>query len=58
MLAGGELRGLWRLAKKGRRLQVTVEALAGLPADELAAEAERLAPFRAADSCSVTFDAV
>ncbi len=49
MLVAGEVSGLWRAAKKGRRLLVTVEPLRELTAseqDELAAEAERIAPFR------------
>ena len=53
VLAGGEVAGTWRPAKKGKRLVVTVEPLS--PAalrgrdEALAAEAERLAPFRGAD---------
>jgi hypothetical protein len=51
VLAAGEVAGLWRPSKKGKRLVVTVEPLT--PAlrdreDELAAEAGRLAPFRGA----------
>jgi hypothetical protein len=52
VLADGEVAGLWRPAKKGRRLVVTVEPLVPAlkrRADELAAEAERLAPFRGAE---------
>jgi hypothetical protein len=52
VLADGEVAGLWRPAKKGKRLVVTVEPLApGLKQreDELGAEAERLAPFRGAE---------
>ncbi len=58
VLAGGEVAGLWRPAKKGRRLRVTVEALGELPRDELFEEAERLAPFRGAEAVEVTVDAV
>jgi Winged helix DNA-binding domain len=51
VLAGGEVRGLWRAAKKGKKLLVTVEPLGELQGsvkEELAAEAERIAPFRGA----------
>jgi Winged helix DNA-binding domain len=57
VLAGGEVAGLWRPAKKGRRLRVTVEALGKLPRAELVEEAERLAPFRGAEAADVTVDA-
>jgi Winged helix DNA-binding domain len=53
VLADGEAAGLWRAAKKGRKLVVTVEPVGRLEAaakDELAAEAERIAPFRGADT--------
>jgi DNA glycosylase AlkZ-like len=53
VLAGGEVRGLWRAAKKARKLVVTVEPLGKLTsstADELAAEADRIAPFRGAET--------
>jgi hypothetical protein len=53
VLVAGQVAGLWRPAKRGKRLQVTVEPLAELTAaakDELAAEAERIAPFRGAGS--------
>jgi hypothetical protein len=52
VLAGGEVRGLWRGAKKGRKVVVTVEPLGKLTSsatDELAAEADRIAPFRGAE---------
>jgi len=56
VLADGVLAGTWRPAKKGKRLVVTVEllgrALRGRD-DELAAEAERLAPFRGAERSAV-----
>ena len=53
VLVSGEVAGLWRPAKKGKQLVVTVEPLGDLsPAarDELAAEADRLPPFRGAES--------
>lgn len=51
VLADGEVAGLWRPAKKGRKLVVTVEPVGRLDAaakDALADEAARLAPFRGA----------
>ena len=51
VLVDGEVRGLWRAAKKAGKLLITVEPLGELTAsatDELAAEAERIAPFRGA----------
>ena len=53
VLVCGEVAGLWRSAKKGKRLVVTVEPLGDLAAaakDELAAEAERITPFRGAEA--------
>jgi hypothetical protein len=53
VLVAGEVAGLWRPVKKGKRLLVTVESLGDLAApakDELAAEVERTAPFRGADT--------
>ena len=58
VLADGELAGLWRPAKKGKRLLVTVEPFAGAlrgREEALAAEAERLAPFRGAQTGEVAF---
>ena len=58
VLADGSIAGLWRPAKKGRRLVVTVEALdPGLRerAGALTEEAERLAPFRGAQGAALTF---
>ena len=52
-LVDGELAGLWRPRKKGKRLVVELEPLRRLSAGErdgLAAEAERLAPFRGAET--------
>lgn len=56
VLVAGEVRGLWRAAKKGRKLLVSVEPLGELSAsteDELAAEAERLAPFRGVETAEL-----
>lgn len=53
VLAGGQVRGLWRAAKKGGKLVVTVEPLGRLTAsarDALATEAERVAPLRGAQT--------
>jgi winged helix DNA-binding protein len=53
VLVDGEVAGLWRPAKKGRKLVVTVEPIEKIePAakDRLAAEAERIAPFRGAET--------
>lgn len=52
VLVAGGIGGLWRPAKKGGKLVVTVEPLGRLTKaarEELAAEAERIAPFRGAD---------
>ena len=51
-LVDGEVAGLWRPRKKGKRLVVELEPLRRLTAPEreaLAAEAEHLAPFRGAE---------
>ena len=56
VLVDGEVAGLWRPAKKGRKLVVTVEPLGKLNAaakDELAAESERIAPFRGAETAEL-----
>ena len=56
VLAWGEPAALWRPAKKGKRLVVTVEPLARLTSaakDELAVEADRIAPFRGAESAQL-----
>ncbi|MGH2839667.1 MAG: DNA glycosylase AlkZ-like family protein [Solirubrobacteraceae bacterium] len=56
VLISGEVGGLWRPAKKGRTLLITVEPFGKLTPsakDELAAEAERIAPFRGADTAEV-----
>jgi Winged helix DNA-binding domain len=52
VLVDGDVRGLWRLAKQGKKLVVSVEPIGGLTASskaDLSAEAERLAPFRGAE---------
>lgn len=51
VLVAGEISGLWRPSKKGSKLLVTVEPFGELAAaekDALAAEADRIAPFRGA----------
>jgi len=56
VLVSGEVGALWRLAKKGRKVVITVEPLGRLTPsakDELAAEAERIAPFRGVDTAEV-----
>jgi Winged helix DNA-binding domain len=58
VLVNGEILGLWRPAKKGKRLVVTVKAIGKLSKatkDELAAEAERLAPCRGAETAELRF---
>jgi hypothetical protein len=56
-LLDGKVAGLWQPANKGRELVVTVEPLTSRAlrsrADELAAEAERLAPFRGAEHSAI-----
>ena len=56
VLVHGEVAGLWRSSKKSGKLLVTVEPLGKLSRtakDELAAEAERIAPFRGAGSAEL-----
>jgi len=56
VLASGEIAGLWRPAKQGRKLVVTVEPLGALTSaaqDELVAEAQRIAPFRGAQTAEL-----
>lgn len=58
VLIDGEVAALWRAAKKGKRLVVTVEALRRLDRateDALADEADRLAPFRGATTAEVVY---
>jgi hypothetical protein len=52
VLDRGVLAGTWRPAKKGSRLAITVDA-PGAGDGELAAEAERLAPFRGARTAEI-----
>ncbi len=52
VLVDGEVAGLWRSTRKGKKLLVTVEPLDKLTTaarEELAAEVERIAPFRGAE---------
>ncbi len=56
VLVSGEVGGLWRPAKKGKKLEITVQPLATLTRsarDDLAAEAERIAPFRGAETAEL-----
>jgi hypothetical protein len=56
VLIEGEVAGLWRPVKKAKRLLVTIEPLGRLTAaarDGLAAEAERIAPFRSAETAEL-----
>jgi len=57
-LVDGEVAGVWRPRKKGKRLLVEIEPLRKLAKGEqeaLAEEAERLAPFRGAQTGEVAF---
>jgi len=56
VLAGGDISALWRAGKKGKKLLVTVEPLGKLTRAtkaELANEAERIAPFRGAETAEL-----
>jgi hypothetical protein len=56
VLVSGDIKGMWRATKKGKKLLVTVEPLGKLAAsakDELTAEAERIAPFRGAETAEL-----
>ncbi|MGH2351903.1 MAG: winged helix DNA-binding domain-containing protein [Chloroflexota bacterium] len=58
VLVDGRLVATWRPQKKGKRLVVSVhpfEAISPPAHDAIAAEAERLAPYRSCDSAAVTF---
>jgi len=58
VLLDGEIAGLWRPAKKGAKLVVTVEPLGRLTRaakDALAAEADRVAPFRGAKTAELAW---
>jgi hypothetical protein len=48
VLRDGRLAGLWRTKAKGRKVEITVEALAGLPRADLDDEAQRIAHLRGA----------
>jgi Winged helix DNA-binding domain len=59
VLVDGEVAALWRPAKKGRRLVVTVEPLGKLTSaakDGAAAEAERIAPLRGAANAELKIE--
>ncbi len=61
VLVSGRIAGLWRPAKKGKRLLVTVEPVGNLSSsteDAIAAEADRLAPFRGAESAELRIAAL
>jgi Winged helix DNA-binding domain len=56
VLVAGDVAGLWRATRKGKKLLVTVDPLGQLTAaakDALTAEAERIAPFRGAESAEL-----
>src|SRR3954454_7259942 len=53
VLVDGRLQGVWRAKAKGRRLEVTIEPLAGLPRAALDEEAERVARVRDAGGVSL-----
>jgi Winged helix DNA-binding domain len=59
VLVDGDVAGLWRPVKNGRKLVVTVEPLRKLTAavrDELSAEAARIAPFRDAETADLEIE--
>ncbi len=53
VLAGGRPVALWRGRKKGKRLDVTIDAFGDVARDELLAEARRLAPHRGCEDVSL-----
>jgi len=58
VLLDGAVAGLWRPAKKGKKLVVTVEPLGRLgkaAREALAAEAERIAPYRGAETAELAW---
>jgi hypothetical protein len=60
VLAGGEITGIWRPRKRGRRLTITVKTFGSLPDRDkrsLQHEAAQVAPLRGASSVDVEFDA-
>lgn len=59
ILADGEIAGIWRPRKRGRKLTITIETFGSLPArynEPLEAEAERVATLRGASSVNIEFD--
>lgn len=59
VLADGEIVGIWRPRKSGRKLTITVTAFGSLPSrhrKSLQNEAEQIAPLRGASSVEVEFD--
>jgi hypothetical protein len=61
VLVRGRVAGLWRPKKQGKKLVVTVEALGKLSKaaqDELAAEADRIAPFRGAETAELRIGSI
>jgi hypothetical protein len=55
VLSDGRLAGLWRAKAKGRRTELTVDALGPLPRAELEREAQRVAALRGADEAVLVF---
>jgi hypothetical protein len=53
VLKDGRLAGLWRMTRKGRKAELTVETLGRLSKAELTGAAERVAELRGADDVSV-----
>jgi winged helix DNA-binding protein len=53
VLRDGRLTGLWRVRAKGRKAEVTVEALGRLPRGDLEGEAQRVAELRGATEAAV-----
>jgi hypothetical protein len=56
VLHDGRLRGLWRVKAKGKRAEVTVEALGRLPRKAVEEEAERVAELRGAAGLAFVLD--
>jgi hypothetical protein len=53
VLVDGRLAGLWRVRTKGRRAELTVEALGRIPRGDLGEEARRVAELRGAADAAV-----
>jgi hypothetical protein len=53
VLRDGRLTGLWRVRAKGRKAELTVEALGRLPRGDLEGEAQRVAELRGATEAAV-----